>query len=99
MIFVTWDEEKERNNRRKHGISFETAELVFQDPQAWMYQNRLVEGEQRWSTIGWIRDQLIIVIHTYSQENGHEYVRIISARKATPYERKLYGRHKSKTPE
>jgi uncharacterized DUF497 family protein len=94
MIHLSWDETKNRKNRRKHGISFELAQKIFGDPQAQMYRNQLVEREQRFATIGWVQNTLLTVIHTYDEDN-HEFARIISARKAMALERKLYARHKS----
>jgi uncharacterized DUF497 family protein len=46
MRFV-WDEAKNRRNRVKHKVSFETARLVFDDPLALSIQDRLAEGEER----------------------------------------------------
>jgi uncharacterized DUF497 family protein len=45
----TWDEQKNRANRQKHGISFENAMLVFDDPYHLTSQDREVDGEPRWS--------------------------------------------------
>jgi uncharacterized DUF497 family protein len=90
MRFV-WDEEKNRQNRSKHKISFETAALVFEDPQALSRPDRVVDAEQRWQTLGLIGGTLIInVAHTYHEEDGEEMIRIISARKATRRERQQY---------
>lgn len=47
MIFA-WDERKDCVNRRKHRVSFETAALVFEDPNAISYRDRVVNGEERW---------------------------------------------------
>ena len=88
---VTWDERKNRTNAIKHGISFETAALVFDDPQAQSRLERIVEGEERWQTIGPVRGMLILLIaHTWHEEDGEESVHIISARYATTRERTLY---------
>jgi len=90
MRFV-WDEEKSRINRAKHKVSFETAALAFEDPLALSVQDRLVEGEKRWQTLGLVGGVVVLLIaHTYEEENGEEVVRIISARKATARERMLY---------
>jgi len=43
-----WDEVKNRSNYRKHGVFFETATLVFDDPDFVMLQDREVDGEERW---------------------------------------------------
>ena len=88
---VTWDERKNRSNATKHGISFETAALVFDDPQAQSRLERIVEGEEQWQTIGSVGGILILFIaHTWHEEYGEESIRIISARKATARERTLY---------
>jgi uncharacterized protein len=87
----SWDEAKSRGNQRKHGVSFETAKLVFEDPFHLSRQDRIEEGEQRWQTLGRVHDELLLVAHTYSDmaEDG-EHIRIISARRATKLERKIY---------
>ena len=60
-----WDERKNRVNRRKHGISFETAIPVFDDPFHVSRQDREPEGEARWQTIGMVRGvQILMVAHT-----------------------------------
>ncbi len=61
----SWDEEKNRSNYRKHGVFFETAALVFDDPDFVMIRDRIVDGEERWHTVGQIRGVLILlVVHT-----------------------------------
>jgi uncharacterized DUF497 family protein len=88
---ITWDERKDRTNLSKHGISFETASLVFDDPQAQSRMERIVEGEERWQTIGSVAGLLILLVaHTWREEDGEESVHIISARRATRHERTLY---------
>jgi uncharacterized protein len=49
---LSWNEPKSRSNQRKHGISFDTASRVFLDPLHLSRQDRIVEGEERWQTIG-----------------------------------------------
>ena len=86
-----WDSEKNRRNRAKHKIGFEIAREVFDDPWAISARERVVEGEERWQTIGAIKEgDLLLVAHTQRDEKGEEVIRIISARKATPGERKTY---------
>ena len=84
----TWDPEKDRINRGKHGISFQTATLVFDD------QHVLIDAdpypfEQRWRAIGYTDGTIITVIFTEPEDPGREG-RIISARKATRLERTRY---------
>lgn len=86
-----WDEAKDRANRSKHGISFETARLVFDDPLHVSVPDRHEHGEERWKTFGLVGPVVILAVaHTYGEENGEEVVRIISARKATKSERRRY---------
>ncbi len=47
-----WDENKAKSNRVKHGIRFEDAVLLFDDPQHLSQQERIENGEYRWQTIG-----------------------------------------------
>lgn len=86
-----WDADKNRRNLAKHKISFETASLVFNDPQAVSLQDRVVEGEERWQTLGMVSDTVLIVAHTYRDEASDEVIRLISARKATACERRAYA--------
>lgn len=86
-----WDETKNRRNRAKHGVSFEAATLVFDDSHAVGVPEHTEEGEVRWKTVGMAAGVVpLLVVHTHREEGGEEYLRIISARKATPRERKTY---------
>lgn len=86
-----WDPRKSEANKKKHGIDFERARDVFFDPM----QKREVEGtehgEIRWRTMGEIGGRVFVVSHTLEEEEGEDdIIRIISARKATPRERRAY---------
>lgn len=86
-----WDETKNETNRRKHGISFETATRVFGDPNILQYIERIEAGEERWHAIGYVPGSLLLlltVVHTWTEEG--QVVRIISARHASNVERKHY---------
>ena len=91
MVRWTWDPDKAAANRVKHGLSFETAVLVFDDP---LHASRLdphPDGD-RWHTIGLVGPVLLLVIHTWpvtESEKAEPVGRIISARKATAHERKV----------
>jgi uncharacterized DUF497 family protein len=88
-IFVrrTWSVAKDRQNRRKHRLSFDTAQLMFSDPQA-MSRPDPYPQEERWQTVGVVGQVTVFVVHTWS-EGGEEAGRIISARKATPHKEGL----------
>lgn len=88
----TWHNEKNRTNRRDHGLSFETAQLVFHDPLAASRRDPDA-SEERWQTIGLIGYVVVFVVHTWPEpdpDTGEEVGRIISARKATSHERRAY---------
>lgn len=83
-----WDPEKDRINREKHGVSFIEASTVFLDPlHVTVFDERHSIDEYRFRTIGYTTtNRLIVVAHTDRQER----VRIITAREATPRERRHY---------
>lgn len=87
-----WDPQKNKMNLKKHGISFEDAVFVFSDKNALsIYDDEHSEKEDRWITLGMIPlSKLIIVIHTDRLYDEDEYIRIISARKATLQESVQY---------
>ncbi|HMN85558.1 MAG TPA: BrnT family toxin [Bauldia sp.] len=86
-----WDAAKAAHNRQKHGVSFETATLVFADPHALTDQDRIEGREYRWQTIGLVNGVvLLLVAHTDREVDGEEVVRIISARRADKSERDRY---------
>ena len=88
---LIWEERKSRRNLAKHKVSFETATLVFDDPRAISRLDRIEHGEERWQTLGLAGGIVVLLVaHTYYDEDGEEVIRIISARKATPHERKMY---------
>jgi uncharacterized protein len=87
-----WDEGKNRRNLAKHKISFENAKLVFDDPQVLADRDREVDEEERWQAVGIIGGSIaVLVAFTYREDEGGEVIRIISARKASPSERRAYG--------
>ena len=92
MMFFEWDEDKNAENRRKHGVDFEVAAQVFADPLQVATQDRDVDGEERWQTIGMVKNLvvLLLVCHTYEDEQGDEVLRIISARRADSHEWRRY---------
>jgi hypothetical protein len=94
----TWDQAKNRRNTLKHKLSFDTAKLVFNDPNALSVKDRVVEGEERWQTVGMAGGVVLLVAHTYQVMAENEFTRIISARKATPQERRIYEKRNHETP-
>ena len=89
-----WDADKERGNWRKHGVSFEEARSVFYDENGLLIHDPdHSEEEDRYLLLGMsVKPRLLVVSHTY---RSHDHViRLISARAATPQERRRYGRIK-----
>ena len=84
---VVWDIKKAAANIRNHGIEFSHASTVLDDPMAVTIEDKR-HGEQRFVTIGAdIFGRVLVVVYVYS---GEEEIRLISARKATPKERRVY---------
>jgi uncharacterized DUF497 family protein len=86
-----WDKEKNIINENKHGVSFQQAAKVFDDPLHLPNMDDRFPDSKRWRTLGYAGLVLLLVAHEYWEiEDGEEVIRIISARKATARERKLY---------
>lgn len=88
-----WDPAKAAGNRRKHGVGFELAATVFQDPMALSrFDDEHSQTEERWVTLGQADNgTLLVVVHTYQEIDEHNAaVRIISARPATQREQRDY---------
>lgn len=92
----SWDERKNRINQRRHRLSFEIAQLVFDDPFALTNEDQIDDqGEMRYQTIGLLSGVLLVVVHVQRLVEGSETTRIISARKAVLYEQEHYWSHRS----
>ena len=90
-----WDPAKNLSNQRKHGVSFEEAAQVFRDPLFLSWKDRIEDGEERWQACGQVEGlTILIVAHTTWEEIDDgtvmDVIRIISARRAEPKERRRY---------
>ena len=86
-IEFEWDDDKDEANRRKHGVSFEKAKQVFDDPQAIPFADtERSQDEERFQMIGLSQMGLLFVVFTYRNLR----VRIISARRATARMQRMY---------
>ena len=87
-----WDENKEKINIKKHGISFEVAMSVFNDPYRLdQFDVEHSIDEDRFNVIGNVTEQGIILLTvTYTLREEQRVYRIISARRATKKEEKKY---------
>ncbi len=87
-IEFEWDDRKEKSNIRKHGISFHDAATVFGDVLAWTFSDPdHSNSEDRFITIGCSKTRKTLVI---SHTDREDRIRIISARQATPREKRQY---------
>jgi uncharacterized DUF497 family protein len=88
-----WNSSRDRINQTKHhGLDFATSARVFDDPNVLLMHDCIIEGEQRWHAMGAVSGALLLVVHTYREDdgNGEEIIRIISAREANQRERRIY---------
>jgi uncharacterized DUF497 family protein len=83
---ILWDDNKNRKNIEKHGVSFNTAQYVFDDPKRMERRDDdHSDEEERWQTIG-MSGQMLFVVYT---ERGDDTL-LITVRLAEPYERRIY---------
>src|SRR5580704_3566341 len=82
MRFI-WDENKNRQNLRKHDVRFETAVLVFDDPYAITQRDVTFEDEERWITVGVIGPgSILVIVHTFYENTMKKL--FVSSRLAPP---------------
>ena len=92
-LIFEWDDEKAKKNQRKHKVNFDEAKTVFGDPLLVSFPDEYhSDEEQRLVSIGASsQNKILTVAHTEILENGDTIVvRLISARKATASERRVY---------
>lgn len=83
-----WDQSKASSNKNKHGISFETASQIFLGECLFLLDDGSDPSEERWLAIGLLSDTAVVVVYA---ERG-EWLRLISARRATRQEREMLFR-------
>ena len=83
-----WDRRKAADNFRKHGVPFQEAATVFDDPLAITFPDPdHSEDESRWLTFGISAEQRFLVV---AHAEAGDTIRVVSARRATRNERKIY---------
>jgi len=83
-----WDPRKARLNLQKHGVHFADAVLALEDGNALSRKDESVSDEERWVTLGVdVLGRVLVVVYTWQGRR----VRLISARPATPGERRQYA--------
>jgi len=99
MSRFDWDPAKNRVNRRKHGVGFETASLILEDQ--WILSRKDLshqDAEDRYNALGEIAPGAILfVVYTLREEDGDETIRLISARAASAQEKRSYEEARSRT--
>jgi hypothetical protein len=88
VLKFEWDRKKAAANMRKHGVSFDEAVTCFDDPRGCYLRNEAPSYEDRLILIAVsLQRRLLFVVHA---EVGRDAIRIVSARKAGPAQRRLY---------
>jgi uncharacterized DUF497 family protein len=92
-LVFEWDEEKAKSNEAKHGVTFEEAKTVFNDPFAVTISDPdHSDEEERWLDIGLSAEGRVLVVW-YTERS--ERIRIIGSRKATKKEERAYAHERS----
>ena len=86
-LHFEWDDEKAASNLQKHGVSFEAAMALFDDPARLEEGDFFARGEYRTIAIGAVDTVVLTVVYAQPEEN---LIRLISARLATAKERRAY---------
>ena len=88
-----WDSNKANINLRKHSVSFNEAQTVFNDPFAYIFDDEWHSiGESRELIIGHSSSKRLLIV-SFTEKISHT-IRIISARQTTTQERKAYEKHR-----
>jgi uncharacterized DUF497 family protein len=82
-----WDEEKNKENIRKHNLDFADAWEIFEAPMFVQADTRKDYGETRQIGIGFLKNLIVVIVFT---ERNNDIIRIISLRKALKYERERF---------
>lgn len=87
-VKIEWDPKKAAANKRKHKVTFQEAAACFDDPNGCYFRNETPSYEDRLILIAFsAKHRLLFVVHA---EVGRDAVRIVSARRASPAQRKIY---------
>jgi uncharacterized DUF497 family protein len=85
-VQITWDENKRLENLKKHQLDFTDAKKVLKGPYRLFEDNRFEYEERRWIALGLLHVIVVVIVHTETEIE----IRIISMRKATRHEQKIY---------
>lgn len=82
----TWHEPKRQSTLARRGLDFADAEQVFAGPAFSFEDDRKDYGEERWVTLGLLRDKVVVIVHTETEDE----IRVISMREAERDEERLF---------
>ena len=82
----TWHEPKRQLTLQKRGLDFAEAERLFDGPTLTFEDDRRDYGERRWVTMGLLREKVIVIVHTETEDE----IRVISMREAEKDEQLLF---------
>jgi uncharacterized DUF497 family protein len=85
-----WDRQKNQSNIAKHQLDFADAYKVFKLPLRVSLDSRQDNGEERWIGVGLLDGRVVVIVFT---EIDDQTIRVISLRKALPYEQKSYEQY------
>ena len=85
----SWHEPKRQATRNRRGLDFADAEQVFAGSTFTFEDDRKDYGEQRWVTLGLLRDKVVVIVHTEREDE----IRIISMREPDKDEQRLFFRN------
>ena len=90
-VRFTWDRAKAERNQRIHGVSFETAAEVFDDPNHVGGDNYFIAsaGEQRYQVIGMTRKLVLLLVVFVERQPDIDVIHLIPARRAVDYEESI----------
>jgi len=83
---LTWHEPKRQTTLARRGLDFADAALVFAGPTFTFEDDREDYGERRWVTLGLLRDKVVVIVHTETENEIH----VISMREAERDEQFLF---------
>lgn len=88
LYLITWDDHKNEINKKKHGLSFESASLIFEDPLHVTRLERIEGYEQRYQTIGQVGGLLLILVaHTWTELDSGKSISVLSQQDELPRSR------------
>lgn len=98
-MIIEWDQDKEDYNKREHGLDFSFAQHVFSSSFSIEVYDRYENGEHRYHTFGLIGQRVLLVVHSYPDEDDdgfHSVIRVFGLRHAEPAEVRNYEKERAR---